>query len=238
MASASSYIPIRDDAGLKSLSTTERDFTRACALHSPRSLRTDGRNWNQLRHQRLQLIRWENGSSCTLQWGTSTRVTATVSAELIPPVPDRPSEGMLTFSVDLSPAASTSYRQAMPATTGMGPSSSGNRGLPPDEDQKLTSNRILRCLERILITGGALDTEALCVTPEQWVWKLSVAVTVLDAGGNLLDASALEYRRRRTIDTRTHTLPRQGTHTVTLASHTTVYILCPHSGRRRHAQYQ
>lgn len=118
-------------------------------------------------------------------------MTATVSAELIPPVPDRPSEGMLTFSVDLSPAASTSYRQAMPATTGMGPSSSGNRGLPPDEDQKLTSNRILRCLERILITGGALDTEALCVTPEQWVWKLSVAVTVLDAGGNLLDASAL-----------------------------------------------
>jgi exosome complex component RRP45 len=191
MASASSYIPIRDDAGLKSLSTTERDFTRTCALHSPRSLRTDGRNWNQLRHQRLNLIRWENGSSCTLQWGTSTRVTATVSAELIPPVPDRPSEGMLTFSVDLSPAASTSYRQAMPATTGMGPSSSANRGLPPDEDQKLTSNRILRCLERILITGGALDTEALCVTPEQWVWKLSVAVTVLDAGGNLLDASAL-----------------------------------------------
>jgi exosome complex component RRP45 len=118
-------------------------------------------------------------------------VTATVSAELIPPVPDRPSEGMLTFSVDLSPAASSSYRQAMPATTGMGPSASGNRGLPPDEDQKLTSNRILRCLERILITGGALDTEALCVTPEQWVWKLSVAVTVLDAGGNLLDASAL-----------------------------------------------
>jgi exosome complex component RRP45 len=188
---ASSYIAIRDDAGLKSLSTTERDFTRACALHTPRSLRTDGRNWNQLRHQRLNLIRWENGSSCTLQWGTSTRVTATVSAELIPPVPDRPSEGMLTFSVDLSPAASTSYRQAMPATTGMGPSSSANRGLPPDEDQKLTSNRILRCLERILITGGALDTEALCVTPEQWVWKLSVAVTVLDAGGNLLDASAL-----------------------------------------------
>jgi exosome complex component RRP45 len=188
---ASAYIPVRDDAGLKSLSTTERDFTRECALHSPRSLRTDGRNWNQLRHQRLHLIRWENGSSCTLQWGTSTRVTATVSAELIPPVPDRPSEGMLTFSVDLSPAASTSYRQAMPATTGMGPSASGNRGLPPDEDQKLTSNRILRCLERILITGGALDTEALCVTPEQWVWKLSVAVTVLDAGGNLLDASAL-----------------------------------------------
>jgi exosome complex component RRP45 len=120
-------------------------------------------------------------------------VTATVSAELIPPVPDRPSEGMLTFSVDLSPAASTSYRQAMPATTGGGPSAGGssNRGLPPDEDQKLTTNRILRCLERILITGGALDTEALCVTPEQWVWKLSVAVTVLDAGGNLLDASAL-----------------------------------------------
>jgi len=186
-----SYIPIRDDAGLRSLSVTERDFIRACALKTPTAVRTDGRNWNQVRHQRLQLLRWENGASCTLQWGTGTRVSATCAAELIPPAPDRPSEGMLTFSVELSPAASTSYRMAAPATTASGPQSSSSRGLPPDEEQKLTSNRILRCLERILITGGALDTEALCVTPEQWVWKLSVTVTVLDAGGNLLDACAL-----------------------------------------------
>ena len=187
---AASYTPIRDDSGLKSLSTVERDFVRSCALSKTRILRTDGRNWNQLRNQRLHLTRWENGANSTVQWGTGTRVSCTCTAELIPPNPDRPSEGMITMIVDLSPSASTAFRQATPAVMGAS-TSSYSRGFAPDEDQKLTSNRILRCLERILLTGGALDSEALCVTPEHWVWKLQLNVTVLDAGGNLLDAAVL-----------------------------------------------
>jgi exosome complex RNA-binding protein Rrp42 (RNase PH superfamily) len=46
-------------------------------------------------------------------------------------------------------------------------------------------------LERILLMVGALDQEALCVTVSHWVWKLTMAVTVLDAGGNILDASVI-----------------------------------------------
>ncbi|EEC43406.1 predicted protein, partial [Phaeodactylum tricornutum CCAP 1055/1] len=133
-------------------------------------LRTDGRVWNQLRSSRLSLTRWENGATCTTQWGKGTRVSCTCTAELLPPNPDRPNEGMVALSVDLSPSASTAFRQAAPVTTG---------------------GSILRSLERVLLTGGALDTEALCVTPQYWVWKLSLAVTVLDDGGNLMDASVL-----------------------------------------------
>lgn len=194
---ASSCI-IRDDSGLKSLSKNEREFTRNAALRKcdRRCLRTDGRSWSQVRPvHHLDLLRWENGASCSVQWGTGTRVTAQVSANLVPPRSDRPDQGTVSISVDLSPAASTAFRQAGPATTGGGEpsSSSSSRGnFPPaDEHQKLTANRIVRCLERILLTGGALDCEALCVSPGLWAWKLSVAVTVLDAAGNLTDASVL-----------------------------------------------
>jgi len=70
----------------------------------------------------------------------------------------------------------------------------GSRGGPVDEEQKSLTNSILRCLERLLMTpsGGALDAEALCVTPDEWVWRLEIKIVILDAaGGNLLDASVL-----------------------------------------------
>lgn len=73
-----------------------------------------------------------------------------------------------------------------------------------DPEQRQLCNRIVRCLERLLLSGGgALDAEALCVQPSHWVWKLTLAVTILDAGGgNVLDAcvvaclaSLRHYRR-------------------------------------------
>jgi len=60
-----------------------------------------------------------------------------------------------------------------------------------ERHQKLAANHILRCLERCLLQGGALDTEALCMIPGRFVWKLCVGLTVLDAFGNLTDAAVL-----------------------------------------------
>jgi exosome complex component RRP45 len=60
-----------------------------------------------------------------------------------------------------------------------------------DDSQKLLGIRILRCLERTILVGGALDTEALCVQSGAWVWKAPLAVKILDQGGNLLDAAVL-----------------------------------------------
>jgi exosome complex component RRP45 len=105
---------------------------------------------------------------------------------------DRPNEGSIQFTVDLSPAASTSFRQATPAATGGGGTYASGPQLPnADRHQKLTANHILRCLERCLLQGGALDTEALCVVPGAYVWKLSCCCTILDQGGNLTDAAVL-----------------------------------------------
>jgi exosome complex component RRP45 len=205
MAGNAAYIAIRDDAGPKSLSINEREFLRSCALSETNVLRDDGRREADLRKVRLQLGRWDNGAECTVQWGVGTRVTSLCVADLVPPSPDRPNEGMVDFRVELSPMACPAFRQAPASTTA--PGGGGIRGPNfADQEQKLLSNRILRCIERIILTGGALDTEALVVLPGKWVWRFTISLTILDHGGNLLDAcvlcamAALRHYRKPHVD--------------------------------------
>jgi exosome complex component RRP45 len=124
---------------------------------------------------------------------------------LVPPSPDRPNEGMVDFRVELSPMACPAFRQAPASTTA--PGGGGSRGPNfADSEQRLLSNRILRCIERIILTGGALDTEALVVLPGKWVWRFTISLTILDHGGNLLDAcvlcamAALRHYRKPHVD--------------------------------------
>ncbi|KAG7336775.1 3' exoribonuclease family, domain containing protein [Nitzschia inconspicua] len=206
--SSTAYVTIRDDSGLASLSVNERDFLRSCALRGAATtkeededdnpskvLRLDGRRGHDVRTIKLRLHRWDNGAETTVQWGAGTRVSAVCSAELVPPPSlDRPNEGLLVFEVDLSPMASPGFRLAPAVSTGPGGggrSSSSSSTNFSNQEQRLLSNRILRCLERIILMGGALDTEALVVEGGKWVWKLTLSITVLDAGGNILDASVL-----------------------------------------------
>jgi exosome complex component RRP45 len=220
----STYVAIRDDSGLRSLSVNERDFLRSCALKNATTiddddddfnnsknkiLRIDGRGANDVRKVRLHLGRRDNEAECTVQWGVGTRVTSLCSAELVPPSPDRPNEGIVNFTVDLSPMATSSFKLAPAIGTGT-VSSSGIttfRGSNySDQSQRLLSNRILRCIERIVLIGGALDTEALVLEGGKWVWRFTVALTVLDAGGNILDAcvlaamAALRHYRKPQVD--------------------------------------
>jgi hypothetical protein len=91
--------------------------------------------------------------------------------------------------VDLSPSASPAFRHGPPVTTGGG----GGSSIPnyAGQSQRLAANRMLRSLEKIILTGGTLDVEALCLIPNQWVWKFQLAITVLDDGGNIMDAAVL-----------------------------------------------
>ena len=205
---------IRDDVST-SLSTAERNLIISSATrHHPRHSsnddhdsssntnnpppRVDGRGPYDRRPVQLDLVRGDNRAVATVKLGAGTRVTATIVGELGPPAStDRPNEGSVAITVDLSPVASTAYRHATPAmTTGAGSRCPQSQPVA-DRHQKLTANRILRCLERCLLNsgsgnaGGALDAEALCVVPGRFVWKLNIRVTVLDAAGNLTDAAVL-----------------------------------------------
>jgi exosome complex component RRP45 len=113
----------------------------------------------------------------------------------------------MNFTVDISPMAGSTFRLAPSISTGPSSGGSSMRGSNhSDQYQRLLSNRILRCIERIVLTGGALDTEALVLQTGKWVWKLTVALTVLDAGGNILDAcvlaamAALKHYRKPQVD--------------------------------------
>lgn len=196
MSASMTYTPLRDDTSGRSLSNNEKTFLRSCATGTGASstvLRTDGRSAGESRPIRLTFGRDHNISECSVQFGPSTRVSSCVTCDLIPPPhADRPNDGSITFSVDLSPMSSMGFEYVQPSSTlGGGGGSSGGMGQPQDENQKLLSNRILRILERTLLNGGAIDAEALCVQSGQWVWRLHVDVTVLDHGGNLVDACIL-----------------------------------------------
>lgn len=203
MATATSHVALRDDAGGRSLSTNERSFLRSCATSAATgggpSVRADGRHPTEARPLRLTLSRSHGTAECVARLGAGTRVAASVGCDLIPPPNrDRPNDGQVRFGVDLSPMASAAfgaggavYSAAAPGGGGGRGGGGGGGGAPPDEAERLLSNRILRTLERTLLAGGAIDSEALCVQSGRWVWRLSVDVACLDHGGNLADASVV-----------------------------------------------
>jgi len=236
MSASTTYTPLRDDTSYRSISNNEQAFLRSCAtgVHistaggssntqkdgndsSSRQgsvLRTDGRQAGESRPIRMSFGRSHNTSECTVQFGATTRVTSAVTCQLVPPPhADRPNDGTIGFSVDLSPMCAMGFEYVQPSTTLTGGGSSGGGGVggsgmgnAQDDGQKLLSNRILRILERTLLNGGAIDAEALCVQSGKWVWRLTVDVTVLDHGGNLVDAcilsavAALRHFRKAEVD--------------------------------------
>jgi exosome complex component RRP45 len=196
-----SFAIFKDDSGPKSVSNSERRFIRNCAntiirqqneeegtdVGATSVLRTDGRHPGEVRPIQLTFGRTHSmigsGSApraeCTVQLGM-TRVSCIVTCDLVPPMnaETRPNDGQIVFSVDLSPMASMGY-------------SAGGGGGGGDSQQKRMSNRLERTLEKVLVEGGAMDVESLCVVGGEWVWRLNVDVTALDDAGNLVDATIL-----------------------------------------------
>lgn len=215
MSASTTYTPLRDDTAQRSLSTNEQNFIRYCATgiaitngsgsnpdankgkniqgSNGNVLRTDGRSAGESRPIRLSFSRSHNVSECTVQLGSQARVSSVVTCFLIPPPhSDRPNDGAISFSVDLSPMSAMGFEYVQPSSTQGGQSGGASGGMQAqDEGQKLLSNRILRIMERTLLNGGAIDAEALCVQSGKWVWRLQVDVTILDHGGNLVDACVL-----------------------------------------------
>ncbi len=196
------YIIPRDDTSSRSLSLPERAFLRNAARGVSSSsgsiLRLDGRAPSEARPIRLSFSRCHNRAECTVQLGNGTRSAASVRAELVPPPnADRPNDGQVKFGVEVGPMGCMGYENTVPISNYAvgesvdgGQAGSGGGGDVP-YIQRLMANRILRLLERTLIIGGSIDAEALCVQSGVWVWRLHVDVSLLDDGGNAMDACVL-----------------------------------------------
>ena len=135
-----------------------------------------------------------------MQFASGTRAAASVRAELCPPPnADRPNDGQVKFSVDVGPMGCMGYEvmdrpvsnYGVGEAVDGGQAGGGGGGGDAPYVQRLKSNRILRILERTLLIGGAMDAEALCVQSGLWVWRLHVNVSLLDDGGNAMDACVL-----------------------------------------------
>ena len=196
------YIIPRDDTSSRSLSLPERTFLRNAARGVSSSagsiLRLDGRAPSEARPIRLSFSRCHNRAECTVQLGNGTRSAASVRAELVPPPnADRPNDGQIKFGVEVGPMGCMGFENTVPVSNYAvgesvdgGQAGSGGGGDVPYV-QRLMSNRILRLLERTLLIGGSIDAEALCVQSGVWVWRLHVDVSLLDDGGNAMDACVL-----------------------------------------------
>ena len=202
------YITPRDDTS--TLSLPERTFLRSAARgtlpssSSSRSssvsipLRLDGRKPSESRPVRLSFGRCHNRSECVVQFASGTRSAASVRAELVPPPnADRPNDGQVKFGIDVGPMGCMGYEVVDRPVSNYGHGEAvdggggGGGGADAPYVQRLKSNRILRVLERTLLIGGAMDAEALCVRGGSWVWRLHVDVSLLDDGGNSIDACVL-----------------------------------------------
>ena len=95
-----------------------------------------------------------------------TKVLAVATADLVEPYPDRPTEGVLQFFVELSAMASPAFEPGRPSEAAI---------------ELMRPGRALR-------KSQALDIESLCVVAGRHVWSIRVDVTVLDHCGNLSDA--------------------------------------------------
>lgn len=113
--------------------------------------------------------RFEGKAIAEVALGES-RVVGVVTAAVVEPAPERPTEGTLSFNVHLGALASPAYE------AGRG------RGRAAE---------LARLLERQIRDARAIDVEALCIAPGERVWQLRCDVHVLDDQGNLVDAVAL-----------------------------------------------
>ncbi|NWI68616.1 EXOS9 protein, partial [Todus mexicanus] len=129
--------------------------------------RLDGRQCYDYRNIRIS-FGTEHGC-CIVELG-KTRVLAQVSCELVPPKPNRPTEGILFFNLELSPMAAP--------------------GFEPGRQSELLV-KLNRLIERCLRNSKCIDTESLCVVAGEKVWQIRLDLHLLNHDGNIIDAASI-----------------------------------------------
>nr|XP_028599300.1 exosome complex component RRP45 isoform X1 [Podarcis muralis] len=130
-------------------------------------LRLDGRQCYDYRNLRISF--GTDYGCCIVELG-KTRVLGQVSCELVAPKPNRATEGILFFNLELSPMASPAFE--------------------PGRQSELLI-KLNRLLERCLRNSKCIDTESLCVVAGEKVWQIRVDLHLLNHNGNIIDAASI-----------------------------------------------
>ncbi|XP_006866338.1 PREDICTED: exosome complex component RRP45 [Chrysochloris asiatica] len=129
--------------------------------------RLDGRQTYDYRNIKISF--GTDYGCCIVELG-KTRVLGQVSCELVSPKPNRATEGILFFNLELSQMAAPAFEP----------------GRQSDLLVKLN-----RLLERCLRNSKCIDTESLCVVAGEKVWQIRVDLHLLNHDGNIIDAASI-----------------------------------------------
>ncbi|CDU24525.1 probable RRP45-Exosome complex exonuclease [Sporisorium scitamineum] len=149
-------------------SLTESEFTLSCLASGTR---VDGRSFFTPRDISISFGDELGNVSVNIK---GTRVSTSVRATLIPPRADRPYEGFLQITTDISPMAGVEYD-----STGGNASARGREVL------------FDRLIEKAVRRTEGVDREALCVVAGEQVWNVHLTVHLLSDTGAGLDAAVL-----------------------------------------------
>lgn len=153
----------------KLFSVNERSFATDCIANGRR---LDGRTLSESRAVNVSV-----GPS----WGfvdvsfDSTQAVASTTVEAVTPSPDRPNEGILTISIELSPTSSEAsacdalYRSS----------------TQPAFVETRTA------IESFVRESRAIDTEALCILAGVKAWAVRVSIDIINDDGNSIDVAMM-----------------------------------------------
>jgi exosome complex component RRP45 len=147
------------------------------------NIRVDGRQIYDFRPIRLGFDPDQMGHVwCRLG---NTQVMAHVICNITEPYAERPTEGFLTFQIELHASLFDRNNKAYPAAL-------QSRNAPTEQSRENLQEMSIewsRVIERSLRGSRAIDTEALCLVAGEKVWSLKVVLNVIDMDGNVLDCA-------------------------------------------------
>lgn len=132
--------------------------------------RADGRGFEDFRKIEIEKNPIEKAEGSARVKMGETDVLVGVKLGVGTPFPDKPNEGVLIVSAELSPIASPEFEMG-----------------PPRED----AIELARVVDRGIREAGMIDTKKLCISPGEKVWTVSIDIQILNHGGNLIDAYSL-----------------------------------------------
>eukprot|EP00002_Diphylleia_rotans_P015453 TRINITY_DN2999_c0_g1_i1.p1 TRINITY_DN2999_c0_g1~~TRINITY_DN2999_c0_g1_i1.p1 ORF type:complete len:289 (-),score=53.73 TRINITY_DN2999_c0_g1_i1:43-909(-) len=134
------------------------------------NMRNDGRGRLDYRRVTLEtnVLPLTSGSA-RLRLG-KTDVLVGLRPELTEPIPSRPNEGIIRFSVEFCSNASIDYG---------------------DREEESISLELSQAMQQMFCSPGVFDMTTLCVIPGKQCWTLFLDVMVAESDGNLLDAVSM-----------------------------------------------
>lgn len=145
----------------------QRDFILRQAAEGKR---IDGRSLDQFRKIEIEKNPIEKAEGSARVKIGDTDVLVGIKLGIGTPFPDKPDEGILIVSAELSPIAYPKFEMG-----------------PPRE----LAIELARVVDRGIRESGTIDMKKLCITPGEKVWSVFVDIQILNHGGNLIDAYSL-----------------------------------------------